>query len=123
MATWNLANMDKHVLVCNGSTCMKKGGEEVTQALRDEITKRELDAIVHTTRTRCNGRCKDGCVVVVYPEAAWYFGMDEKKVREMTAQHLQEGKPVREWLAYERSGKGMELLNERFKGTEKGEKK
>ncbi|OLN21981.1 hypothetical protein BTO30_12210 [Domibacillus antri] len=123
MATWNLTEMNRHVLICNGSTCMRKGGEEVTQAIRDEITKLDLDAKVHTTRTRCNGRCKDGCVVIVYPEADWYFEMDEERSKEMVESHLQNGKPVKEWIAYERSGDGMKLLNNRFKGTEKGEKK
>lgn len=123
MATWNLTNMNKHVLICNGSTCMRKGGEEVTQAIRNEITKHELDAQVHTTRTRCNGRCKDGCVVVVYPEADWYFEMDEQRAKEMVVSHLQNDQPVKEWIAYERSGDRMQLLNGRFKGTEKGEKK
>ncbi|WP_046175251.1 (2Fe-2S) ferredoxin domain-containing protein [Domibacillus indicus] len=123
MATWNLTQMNKHVLICNGSTCMRKGGEEVTQAIREEINRRELDASIHTTRTRCNGRCKDGCVVVVYPEADWYFEMDEHRAREMVASHLQNNQPLKKWIAYERSGEGMQLLNSRFRGTEKGEKK
>ncbi len=123
MATWNLTEMNKHVLICNGSTCMRKGGEEVTQAIRDEITSRNLDAKIHTTRTRCNGRCKDGCVVVVYPEADWYFEMTEERAKKMVESHLEKGKPVKEWIAYERSEDGMKLLNGRFKGIEKGEGK
>ena len=51
---------------------MRKGGEEVTQAIRDEITSKGLDQQIHTTRTRCNGRCKDACVVIAYPEGTWY---------------------------------------------------
>lgn len=72
MTTWNLSGTKKHVLICNGSSCMKKGGEEITQAIRDEIVNRNLDQVIHTTRTRCNGRCKDACVVIVYPDGIWY---------------------------------------------------
>lgn len=72
MTTWNLNGTNSHILICNGSSCMRKGGEEVTQAIRDEISNLNLDGAIHTTRTRCNGRCKDACVVIVYPEGTWY---------------------------------------------------
>ncbi|WP_260286195.1 (2Fe-2S) ferredoxin domain-containing protein [Peribacillus aracenensis] len=72
MTTWNLMGTNTHLLICNGSSCMKKGGEEVTQAIRDEITSKGLDMKIHTTRTRCNGRCKDACVVIAYPQGNWY---------------------------------------------------
>ncbi|MDQ0216924.1 (2Fe-2S) ferredoxin domain-containing protein [Peribacillus cavernae] len=72
MTTWNLEGMNSHLLICNGSSCMRKGGEEVTQAIRDEISLLGLDQKIHTTRTRCNGRCKDACVAIVYPQGTWY---------------------------------------------------
>ena len=72
MTTWNLEGTKTHLLLCNGSSCMRKGGEEVTQAVRDEISVLGLDQQIHTTRTRCNGRCQDACVVIAYPEGTWY---------------------------------------------------
>lgn len=72
MATWDLSNMKHHVLICNGSTCNRNGAEDLTQAIRKEIADRELDEIIHTTRTRCNGRCQDKCVVIDYPKGTWY---------------------------------------------------
>jgi len=72
MTTWNLKGTKSHLLICNGSSCMRKGGEEVTQAVRDEISLLGLDEEIHTTRTRCNGRCKDACIVIAYPEGNWY---------------------------------------------------
>jgi (2Fe-2S) ferredoxin len=72
MTTWNLEGTRSHLLLCNGSSCMRKGGEEVTLAVRDEISRLELDQQIHTTRTRCNGRCQDACVVIAYPEGTWY---------------------------------------------------
>ncbi|WP_338749041.1 (2Fe-2S) ferredoxin domain-containing protein [Bacillus sp. FJAT-52991] len=119
MTTWNLKEMNHHVLICNGSSCMRKGGEEVTQAIREEIKSQELDVRVHTSRTRCNGRCKDACVVVVYPEGAWYHEVDEPLAKRIVHQHLQNGEPVKEALTYTYNGSGMELLNDRVKGIEK----
>ncbi|WP_100407556.1 (2Fe-2S) ferredoxin domain-containing protein [Bacillus solitudinis] len=76
MATWDLSQTKLHVLFCNGSSCNNWGAEEVTQAIRDEVSKRNLDNLVHTTRTRCNGRCDDRCVAVVYPSGDWYKGLE-----------------------------------------------
>lgn len=72
MATWNLSNTKHHVLICNGSSCNREGAEELTQAIRKEISDRELDDMIHTTRTRCNGRCHDKCVAIAYPKGTWY---------------------------------------------------
>ncbi|WP_078427411.1 (2Fe-2S) ferredoxin domain-containing protein [Alkalihalobacterium alkalinitrilicum] len=72
MATWNFEHLKHHILICNGSTCMRNGAEEITQSIRKEISQRELDNMIHTTRTKCNGRCQDTCVVVQYPEGRWY---------------------------------------------------
>ncbi|PWW26900.1 (2Fe-2S) ferredoxin [Cytobacillus oceanisediminis] len=72
MATWDLSNTKHHLLICNGSSCNKAGAEELTQAIRNEIQKRDLDDVIHTTRTRCNGRCHDKCVSIHYPKGTWY---------------------------------------------------
>ena len=72
MATWNLSNTKHHVLICNGSSCTEVGSEELTQAIRKEISDRQVDDTIHTTRTRCNGRCHDKCVVIAYPKGIWY---------------------------------------------------
>jgi (2Fe-2S) ferredoxin len=72
MATWDLSKTKHHVLICNGSSCNQVGAEELTQAIRKEISGQDLDEFIHTTRTRCNGRCHDKCVVVAYPNGTWY---------------------------------------------------
>lgn len=72
MASWDLSETKHHVLICNGSSCNQVGAEELTQAIRKEISERDLDNIIHTTRTCCNGRCHDKCVVIHYPKDTWY---------------------------------------------------
>ncbi|MCY8159728.1 (2Fe-2S) ferredoxin domain-containing protein, partial [Bacillus licheniformis] len=72
MATWDLSNMKHHIFICNGSSCNRAGAEELTQVIRQEISERELDDVIHTTRTRCNGRCQDKCVAIHYPRGTWY---------------------------------------------------
>jgi (2Fe-2S) ferredoxin len=75
MATWDLSKTKHHVLICNGSSCSQVGAEELTQAIRKEISDRGIDDAIHTTRTRCNGRCHDKCVVINYPKGTWYKGL------------------------------------------------
>ena len=72
MATWDLSSTQHHILICNGSSCNRVEAEELTQAIRKEISDRDLDNIIHTTRTRCNGRCHDKCVAIHYPKGTWY---------------------------------------------------
>ncbi|RBW67891.1 (2Fe-2S) ferredoxin domain-containing protein [Bacillus taeanensis] len=100
MTTWNLSETKHHLLICNGSSCMRKGGEEVTQAIREEITNLNLDSAIHTTRTRCNGRCKDACVVIVYPEGVWYKAATSELGREIVQEHLARNKIVEDSVIY-----------------------
>lgn len=122
MTTWNLNGTRHHVLICNGSSCMRKGGEEATQAIREEIAERELDALVHTSRTRCNGRCQDACVVVVYPEGTWYGGVTPELGRQIVEEHLQFGRPVESAISFEMTETGLQRKGNRPVGISKEKK-
>lgn len=87
MTTWNLQETACHFLICNGGSCMKKQADEVTLAIRDEIALLDADRQIHTTRTRCNGRCADACVVVAYPEGVWYKDISPELGRELVRRH------------------------------------
>ncbi|WCN38815.1 (2Fe-2S) ferredoxin domain-containing protein [Aneurinibacillus uraniidurans] len=88
MATWDLTGTQHHLLICNGGSCMRAGGEDVTQAIRNEIAAHHADALIHTTRTRCNGRCEDACVVISYPAGRWYKDMTPEAGRALVRDHL-----------------------------------
>ncbi|MFC3883951.1 ferredoxin [Bacillus songklensis] len=107
MTTWNLTGTKHHVLICNGSSCMRKGGEEVTQAIRDEIKRLNLDEQIHTTRTRCNGRCKDACIVIAYPEGTWYKVASPEEGRNIITEHLADGKVIEDSVIYQFGDEGM----------------
>ncbi|MDR6999765.1 (2Fe-2S) ferredoxin domain-containing protein [Neobacillus niacini] len=111
MTTWNLNGTKHHVLICNGSSCMRKGGEEATQAIRNEITNLDLDSFIHTTRTRCNGRCKDAPVAIVYPDGTWYKDVTPEVGSKIVQQHLLGGTRLQNNIIYQFDG-------EVFKQTE-----
>ncbi|SDY68381.1 (2Fe-2S) ferredoxin [Evansella caseinilytica] len=107
MATWNLTETRYHLLICNGSSCKQQGAEELTQAIRKEITERELDRVIHTTRTLCNGRCQDKCVLLVYPEGHWYKEMTSTDAPSLISA-LMEGKRMQEKISHTFTGDGLE---------------
>ncbi|MWC30607.1 (2Fe-2S) ferredoxin domain-containing protein [Paenibacillus sp. MMS18-CY102] len=100
MATWDLSATKHHVLICNGGSCMRRLGDEVTLAIREEIRLQEADDYIHTTRTKCNGRCEDACVVTVYPEGIWYQNMTPDSGRQLVREHLLQGRPLREKMTF-----------------------
>lgn len=42
----------------------------------------------------CLDRCKQGPVMVVYPEAVWYSYVDQEDIDEIIREHLQNGRVV-----------------------------
>ncbi|WP_206918183.1 (2Fe-2S) ferredoxin domain-containing protein [Alicyclobacillus suci] len=88
MSTRDLSTVEYHFFICNGGTCMRNQGEEVTRAIRNEITRHDAGDQIHTTRTRCNGRCDDACVTIVYPDGHWYRNVTPELGRELVRTYL-----------------------------------
>lgn len=99
MTMWDFSQTKHHVLLCNGGSCMRKGGEEVTLAIRAEIARAEADDKIHTTRTRCNGRCEEACVVIVYPSGVWLKNVTPEDAPAIVA-YLQHGSSPRELISH-----------------------
>ncbi|WP_078433757.1 CbiX/SirB N-terminal domain-containing protein [Metabacillus halosaccharovorans] len=117
MTTWNLTQMQRHILICNGATCMGAGAEAVTQQIRDEIRKNRLDEDIHTSRTRCNGRCKDKCVVIDYPIGTWYSVQHEETARGIVHEEVKE-----DAIIYSMEQGVRKRGEDRIKGIEKYKK-
>lgn len=106
MSTWDLSKTKHHILLCNGGSCMRKGGEEVTVAIRQEIARQRADEQIHTTRTRCNGRCEDACVLIVYPDGVWYQNVQPEDAKEIV-EHLVQGQHYQAKISHRYSGDGF----------------
>lgn len=107
MATWDLRETQFHLLICNGGSCTKAGAEHLVQSVRNEIGKRGLDHRIHTSRTLCNGRCHDKCVLISYPDGHWYKGMTSEDSTELV-NSLLKGNVYEEKLSLEYNGKGFQ---------------
>jgi (2Fe-2S) ferredoxin len=92
-----------HFFLCNSSRingdpqgcCNRKGSPELLQYLQSELSDRGLDAIVSTTS--CLNVCEKGPILVIYPQAWWYYETTEEKIDEIL-DALQNGRPVPELL-------------------------
>ena len=120
LATWNLSETKYHLMICNGGSCKKAGAEELTQAIRKEITERKLDSVIHTSRSLCNGRCKDKCVVIQYPEGNWYKNMSSDDAPKLI-DSLISGEVMKEKLSHFFNGVNFEATEGTFIGKMKDE--
>lgn len=100
MTTWNLEGSERLVLLCNGDSCSERGADNVTLTLRRALAAAGLDPRVHTARTRCLGRCDDGCTVVVQPDNVWYRDVTPDTAEAIVVQHLAGGVPVNEIVSF-----------------------
>ncbi len=92
----------RHVIMCVGKSC----GENMPllKYMKEAITKAGLgegEHAVRVNRAGCLGVCKQGPIMVVYPEGIWYAGLDEQKVDAIIQSHFIQGEPVRAWIFHE----------------------
>lgn len=60
---------------------------------------------IRINQAGCMGRCKEGPVLVIYPDAVWYTYEDEKDIDEIIEQHLIKQQRVKRLLLENHSGK------------------
>lgn len=96
----------KHVLMCTGPRCTESG---VAAEAAFALLGREIDTRpglrVKRTRTHCFAVCRDGPILVVYPDGIWYRRVDATVLERIVAEHLEGGQPVEEYV-FHRTGKG-----------------
>jgi (2Fe-2S) ferredoxin len=96
-----------HVFVCENRRpdgaprpcCAGRGSEAVRKLLKTELLRRGLNEEIRANGAGCLDLCEHGPVVVVYPEGAWYVGVQPDDVAEIVEEHLVGGRPVARLLA------------------------
>jgi (2Fe-2S) ferredoxin len=77
------------ILVCQKSSCWKRGGKAVCQAIEENLRDRGLDDRVQVKLTGCLKQCKQGPNMVVMPDKARYSRVEPKRAIELVEKHFE----------------------------------
>ena len=92
----------QHLFICcnqrdNGEPCCEAhGGSTMFEYAKARVAELKLNTpgMVRVNKAGCLGRCLEGPVAVVYPEAVWYQFVDKSDIDEIIESHLTNGVPV-----------------------------
>jgi (2Fe-2S) ferredoxin len=76
------------VMVCQKSSCRKRGAGDVCQAVTASLRDRGLDDQVAIKGTGCMKQCKTGPCVVFMPDKSRYTGVAPKEVSKLVEKHF-----------------------------------
>jgi len=76
------------ILVCQKSSCWKRGGKAVCQVLAENLRDRGLENQVMIKTTGCLKQCKKGPNLVMMPDKARYSKIAPQQVPALVAKHF-----------------------------------
>jgi (2Fe-2S) ferredoxin len=87
---------DHHIFVCASfrgteakGKCIRKDSLQLIPYLQESLSDRGLNAMV--TSTGCMNLCEEGPVMVIYPQAYWYKGIDGEDAVDEILDALENG--------------------------------
>lgn len=97
-----MSHYKRHLFIC---TNQREPGEACCGSYDSARLRKQAKALskelgiagddgVRVNSAGCLGRCDEGPVAVVYPDAVWYTYVDEEDLEEIVREHLQKGRPV-----------------------------
>lgn len=76
----------ENILVCQKSSCCKRGGKAVYQAAMEAVEKHQLCDRVKVKATGCMGKCKKGPCLVMQSNKSRHLGLKPEEVPQLIAQ-------------------------------------
>ncbi len=96
-----MSHFEHHVFFCcnqrgAGETCCNQhGASELLAYAKDRARALGVNSDrIRLNKAGCLGRCDDGPVIVIYPEAVWYTYVDQQDIDEILSEHLMHGRIV-----------------------------
>ncbi len=94
---------DHHIFVCASfrgteakGKCIKKDSLQLISYMQEELVDRGLNAMVSSTG--CLNLCEEGPVMIIYPQAYWYRGVESEEAVDAILDALEAGKPAEQYL-------------------------
>jgi (2Fe-2S) ferredoxin len=98
-----MSHYDKHVFFCvnqraaGEDCCNNHNAQAARDYVKDKVKQLGISSGKKSIRINsagCLGRCEQGPVLVVYPEAVWYTYVDQSDLDEIIEEHLKHGRAV-----------------------------
>ena len=97
----------KHLILCATPTkqkCFKSNeGQKTWESLKKTLKKFEghySTKKVHILRSKadCLRICKNGPILLVWPDGIWYEKVSPEKISEIFISHIINGRPIERWI-------------------------
>ncbi len=91
-----MAHLKKHIFICENQReanhpkgcCADRGGKELKNALKLEITRRNLKKEYRINSAGCLDVCEHGAAMVIYPQNIWYGAVKLGDVSQIVEQSI-----------------------------------
>jgi NADH-quinone oxidoreductase subunit F len=106
-------NITTTVMVCGGTGCQASRSRAVIDAVRDELSRQELDMRVRLCVTGCHGFCEQGPVMIIEPGNVFYCHVSPEDAFEVVYQTVMKGEIIERLLYTDPiSGKTARIMSE-----------